>query len=301
MRRILTAAVLIPLVVALVLWGPFYLMISVQMLISLVGVWEFYRLAEAAHFQVIRIPGYLCTVALSLFLSWAALSPFASVVRMLRDGTHITGGDFVAAFSLVALAATAISTLFLIVIMVEAMRSSRKLSDYLGIVAASFLGPMYVGLPLALLVWVWRQSDGPFHVLFTLVVIWAGDTAGFFIGSRYGKHKSSPRISPNKTWEGTTASFAAALLVGLVTGLYFSGAESIYFSGEDSIAELLVLAALLNIAGQLGDLAESALKRSAGVKDSSQLIPGHGGVLDRIDALLFAAPVLWYYWLWKAL
>ncbi|MGH9784126.1 MAG: phosphatidate cytidylyltransferase [Terriglobia bacterium] len=106
-------------------------------------------------------------------------------------------------------------------------------------------------------------------------------------------HKSSPRISPNKTWEGTAASFAAALLVGLVTGLYFGG--------NDSVAEPIVLAGLLNIAGQLGDLAESALKRSAGVKDSSQLIPGHGGVLDRVDALLFAAPVLWYYWLWKNL
>lgn len=152
---------------------------------------------------------------------------------------------------------------------------------------------MYVALPLALLVWVWLQSDGPFHVLFTLVVIWVGDTAGFFFGRAFGKHKSSPRISPNKTWEGTAASFAAALLVGLVTG--------VYFWGGDSLAEPIVLAGLLNIAGQLGDLAESALKRSAGVKDSSQLIPGHGGVLDRIDALLFAAPVLWYYWLWKAL
>jgi phosphatidate cytidylyltransferase len=294
MRRILTALVLIPLVAALVLWGPPPLMVAVQTLIALMGVWEFYRLAEAAHFPVIRIPGYLYTIALSLFLSWAAFSRFDFVFRKLRSA-DITGGDPVAAMSAVALAAVAISTLFLfgfMVFMVAAMRPSRRLSDYLGVVAVSFFGPMYVGLPLALLVWVWMQSDGPFHVLFTLVVIWVGDTAGFFIGSRFGKHKSSPRISPNKTWEGTVASFVSALLVGLITGLYFWGG--------DGVAEPIVLAALLNIAGQLGDLAESALKRSAGVKDSSQLLPGHGGILDRIDALLFAAPVLWYYWLWKA-
>jgi phosphatidate cytidylyltransferase len=151
---------------------------------------------------------------------------------------------------------------------------------------------LYIAVPLGLLAWVWRQTDGTFYLLFTLVVIWSGDTAGYYIGKSFGRHKSSPIVSPKKTWEGAIASFTAALLVGAITAAYFWG------RGSD--AELIMLAGFLNVAGQLGDLAESGLKRRAGVKDSSNLIPGHGGVLDRIDALLFAAPVLWYYWLWKA-
>jgi phosphatidate cytidylyltransferase len=166
-------------------------------------------------------------------------------------------------------------------------REMGKLSEN----GALIVAVLYVGVPLGLLVRIWQQEDGPFYLLFTLIIIWTGDTAGYYIGKNFGKHKSSPRISPNKTWEGTVASFVAALLVATIAAFYFWGGNQ--------PAELIVLAGLLNVAGQLGDLAESGLKRRAGVKDSSNLIPGHGGVLDRIDALLFAAPVLWYYWLWK--
>ena len=178
-------------------------------------------------------------------------------------------------------------------LLAAAMLPGREITGYLKSVAATFFGVVYVAVPLSLLVWVCLQQDGPYWTLFTLVVIWVSDSAAYFVGRAFGKHKSSPRISPNKTWEGTCASFAAALLVGLLYALFF-------WEGSRS-GELVVLAACLNVAGQLGDLAESALKRSAGVKDSSHLIPGHGGVLDRIDAVLFAAPVLWYYWVWRLL
>lgn len=265
MRRILTALVLVPLVVALVLWGPSYLLVAVQLLITLAGLWEFFRLAEAAAgVQPLRIPGYMFA---------AAIVPL-SLSRSLPQGM------------------VTVTALFLMVMLTAAMLPGRSLADYLKSVSATLLGVLYVAAPLSLLVWVCLQTDGPYWTLFTLIVIWVSDTAAFFAGSAFGRHKSSPRISPNKTWEGTAASFGAALWVGLLYALFF-------WEG-DRPWELIVFAALLNIAGQLGDLAESALKRSAGVKDSSQLIPGHGGVLDRIDALLFAAPVLWYYWLWKA-
>ena len=264
MRRILTAVVLIPLVVALVLWGPVYLLVAVQLVIALAGLWEFFRLAEAAGFRVSRIPGYLFAIPLSLF----SFSPYS---EFFGPGIPL-------------------AVLLLGVLMVAGMRPQRDLSAYIGSVAVSFLGPIYVVVPLSLLVPVWLAYDGPYHLLFALAVIWASDTAAYFIGKNLGKHKSSPRISPNKTWEGTIASFLAALLVGLITARYFWGG--------DGYAEPIILGAALNVAGQFGDLAESALKRSAGVKDSSNLIPGHGGVLDRIDALLFAAPVLWYYWFW---
>jgi phosphatidate cytidylyltransferase len=266
MRRILTALVLIPLVLALVLLGPSYLLVAVQFLLTLGALWEFFRLAEsAAGVQPLRYPGYLFA---------AALAP-VSLLGSVPQGI------------------VAVTALFLMVLLVAGMLSRRALADYLKAVSATFLGVLYVALPLCVLVWVCLQRDGPFWTIFTLIVVWVGDSAAFLVGSYCGKHKLFPRISPNKTWEGTAASFGAALWVGLLYALFFS-------QGGRGQGELVVLAALLNVAAQLGDLAESALKRSAGVKDSSQLLPGHGGILDRIDALLFAAPVLWYYWLWKA-
>lgn len=265
MRRILTAAVLVPLVLALILWAPPHLLVGVQLLLTLGALWEFFRLAESAvGVPPLRYPGYLFA---------AALAPL-SLRGSLPQGI------------------VAVTAFFLMVLLVVGMLSRRALADYLKSVSATFLGVLYVAVPLCVLVWVCIQPDGPFWTIFTLLVVWAGDSAAFLIGSAYGKHKSFPQISPNKTWEGTAASFGAALWVGLLYALFVS-------EGRER-GELVVLAALLNVAAQLGDLAESALKRSAAVKDSSQLIPGHGGVLDRIDALLFAAPVLWYYWLWKA-
>ena len=265
MRRILTAVILIPLIVALVLFGTPRLLVAVQLAIALMALWEFFRLAEAAGFQGLRIPGYLFAAALS-FLPLVTESPEGGIV--------------------------AVAMFFLMLMMIVAMRPAREISKVVGSVAVSFLGPVYVAVPLMMLVWVWLNYDGPYRVLFALMVIWIGDSAAFLIGRLVGRHKLAPRISPNKTWEGAAASLIASLLLALAAGLWFAGTNFWW--------EPLPLAAALNVAGQFGDLAESALKRNAGAKDSSQLIPGHGGVLDRIDALLFAAPVLWYYWLWQA-
>jgi phosphatidate cytidylyltransferase len=117
------------------------------------------------------------------------------------------------------------------------------------------------------------------------------------VGRAWGRHKLAPSLSPNKTWEGTLGSVAGSLLVtggllGLAAGL--AQWDSTKLSYPEDVWYWLVLAVVVNVAAQVGDLAESALKRSAGVKDSGSLLPGHGGVLDRIDALLLAAPVLWY-------
>ncbi len=133
-------------------------------------------------------------------------------------------------------------------------------------------------------------------LLFLLVCVWAGDIAAFYVGRRYGKHKLS-RLSPNKTWEGTLASVGGSVLAGLA--VVFTGELlSTYFGNTvlhilEPVWQSAVLAVIINVAAQLGDLLESAIKRGAGVKDSGTILPGHGGVLDRIDALLLAAPVLW--------
>ena len=268
MKRILTATVLVPVVVGLVLAGSPLLLGPAVMALVLLGLREFFRLAEAAGTPALRLPGY--AFALSLV-------PFALTDAQINPGI------------------VSVSLLFLMLILVWPMLSGKDLGGYLAATSSTLLGVLYVSLPLTLLVWVCLRPGGRRAVLFTLLVVWTGDTAGYFVGRAWGKHQSSPRVSPGKTWEGTIASFLAAVAVGFAFAR-IAWREAGGWGGW----EAPLLAAAVNVAGQWGDLAESALKRSAGVKDSSNLLPGHGGVLDRIDALLFAAPVLWYYWLWKA-
>jgi phosphatidate cytidylyltransferase len=130
-------------------------------------------------------------------------------------------------------------------------------------------------------------GDGPKLLLFALMVTWAGDTVAYFVGRAVGKHPFAPQLSPKKTWEGAVAGFAGSLLVGVACSHWIAL----------SLPHLLAMAGVGNVAGQLGDLLESAYKRSAGVKDSGTMLPGHGGILDRIDALILAIPVVWYYWI----
>jgi phosphatidate cytidylyltransferase len=165
--------------------------------------------------------------------------------------------------------------------------------------ASSVFGLLYTGFTLISLPALRQQSNGPSLVVFLLCVVWAGDIAAMYVGRAWGRHKLAPSISPNKSWEGSVASVLGSVVVagGLLwladaLGAHFNTAV-LSFS-DDPIWYWLLLAAFLNVVAQVGDLAESALKRSAGVKDSGTILPGHGGVLDRIDALLLAAPALWY-------
>jgi phosphatidate cytidylyltransferase len=128
---------------------------------------------------------------------------------------------------------------------------------------------------------------GLYWTLFLLAVIWSGDTAALLVGKTLGRSRFFPSLSPKKTNEGAVAGLAAGIIVGFILQRFFLT--------ELPLKHVLILALLLGIAGQLGDLAESMLKRAAAVKDSSNLIPGHGGILDRLDSLLFAIPVLHAY------
>jgi len=162
--------------------------------------------------------------------------------------------------------------------MVEAMPAA-------GISSSGFL---LVAFPLTFAIRLHHiPSFGPALLFFVLVITWIGDTSAYFVGRTIGKHKLAPVLSPNKTWEGAIAGIVGALLVA------FAFAPRLNIP----LQHLLGMAAVGNIAGQAGDLLESSFKRSAGVKDSGTLLPGHGGVLDRIDALILAIPVVWYYWI----
>ena len=136
----------------------------------------------------------------------------------------------------------------------------------------------------------WHSAAGlrvinPHWLLFAMLLSWAGDIAALYIGRPFGKHKMAPRVSPAKSWEGAAGSVAGGMLVG---GIYAH-----YLIPQAPLGEALALAAAGNVAGQLGDLCESALKRGAGVKDSGTLLPGHGGWLDRIDSSLFSVPTVY--------
>src|SRR5579862_1496329 len=181
--------------------------------------------------------------------------------------------------------------LFLIGVAVLTLATKRPLVEALPAAGISSSGLLLVALPLTYAVRLHAISQvGSYLLFFALLITWVGDTAAYFVGRAMGRHPFAPHLSPKKTWEGAVASFAGALLVGLAVNSW----------GHLNIPTIHVLgmAAAGNVAGQMGDLLESAYKRSAGVKDSGALLPGHGGILDRIDALILTFPVVWYYWLW---
>jgi CDP-diglyceride synthetase len=179
--------------------------------------------------------------------------------------------------------------IFLIGITVLILATRRPLVETLPATGISCSALLLIALPLTVAVRIHGISlVGPYLLLFVLVITWVGDTSAYFVGRAIGSHPFAPHLSPKKTWEGAAASFAGSLLVAVIAAHWVNNAT----------LRLVGMAAAGNIAGQLGDLLESAYKRSAGVKDSGGLLPGHGGVLDRIDALILAIPVVWYYWLW---
>ena len=163
--------------------------------------------------------------------------------------------------------------------------------------STSIFGLLYIGLALVTVPLIWAQEHGPALLLLLFCVVWSGDVAALYVGRSLGRHKLAPRLSPNKTWEGSIASVGGSLLVTVLLILLAEWMQRHNLPGlsyDGSWLHWLLLAVVLNVSAQLGDLVESALKRGAKVKDSGSLLPGHGGVLDRIDALLLAAPVLWY-------
>jgi phosphatidate cytidylyltransferase len=148
--------------------------------------------------------------------------------------------------------------------------------------AMTIMAPLYVGLPLGAMVWI-HLIYGPRSLVFVIATIAISDSAQYFAGRSFGRNKMAPLVSPAKTYEGAIGGLVAAVAVGLWLGPHWGQAAS--------LVEGAALGAVLCLAGIMGDLFESLLKRSAGVKDSGTLIPGHGGVLDRIDAYLFAVPL----------
>jgi len=153
--------------------------------------------------------------------------------------------------------------------------------------ANTLFGTVYVGWLLGYAIWLQGRADGPFLVLFLVGVTWAGESAAYLVGSAVGRYPIAPVLSPRKTVEGSIAQLVVSIAAGLGLGVWLLPACSLVGAAGAG--------ALLGVIGQVGDLAESAIKRSIGTKDAGDLIPGHGGMLDRIDSLLFNAPALYFY------
>jgi phosphatidate cytidylyltransferase len=284
-KRVATAAVLIPCVVGLVLWGSTAAMAVGLALVILLALFEYFAMGDAIGHRAYRFWTASCALLL-VFVQWlAAIAPLYAFAGGLS--VHRIGRIF-----LNIPIPTVSDVFFLFVLGVTALTlwTKRPIVEALPAAGISASGLILVAFPLTFTVRLHGiGKEGPWLLMFALVITWAGDTAAYFAGRELGKHHIAPKISPNKTWEGTIASILGALIVAAVFARYFLAVP---------MAHMLAMAAVGNVAGQAGDLLESAYKRSAGVKDSGSLLPGHGGVLDRIDALILAIPVVWYYWIW---
>lgn len=294
MKRIATAIVLIPIVLLLVLKAPIYVLAIVAAAVALLAVAEFLKLTNHYGVQPLSQATYAYVALFFVFV-------------IIATGGRTPLVETTAVIYGVALATALAPFLFLTI----AMRRADLSSGYPA-AAASVFAFAYVALPMSLLVEIRQMAAGAIWVIYTLLVVWAGDIFAYFVGKAVGRHRMSPEVSPKKTWEGAIASILASVIVGTLWFQHAPGISSallrvgligrrdgIFALEQPQLLPIVVLSVIVNLAAQLGDLVESLIKRGAGVKDSGSILPGHGGMLDRIDAMLFAVPVVWAYRAWQ--
>ncbi len=254
MTRFLSGAVLLSLFGGAAWWAPPPLLVVLAAVVAVLAIVEYCSLAAHLGAPVPVVPAAVAVTAVCTVVAW----PNAALAPVVMA---------------VVIAAGAV-----------AVGRGRTDSDTLARVAAGVLGPLYIGLPLGALIAV-RWEYGREAALLLIVIVVASDSAQYYAGRAFGRRPLAPSLSPKKTVEGAMGGLiAGALALALIGHWWWPAAP---------VALRAALGAVLVVLGITGDLFESMLKRAAGVKDSAALIPGHGGVLDRIDALLFAAPV--YY------
>jgi phosphatidate cytidylyltransferase len=261
--RLVTALVLIPAVLALVLYAsPLFFMLAVG-IVGTACLYEFFQIAASMGAPC---QPWFCYPAFWLLLAALSQKQFP---------------------------AAAVLAVVLLVAFLAGMWRTGSMRDRAFGLMANVLGVLYLSLLLSPAISVrfnFGSDLGKQWIIVLLVVIWIGDTAALMIGRKFGRHLFAPGISPKKTNEGAIA----GLLAGVAAAILLRQ----FVFANLSLIHVIVVSLLLGMFGQLGDLAESMLKRAAEIKDSSHLIPGHGGVLDRVDSLLFAFPILYLYLLW---
>ncbi len=268
MKRILTAIIGLPILLYTVWSQSPYFFVALTAIAALLALSEFYGLASEFGGKPQVVIGY--AAALVILASFLLVEPALAVAAVI-------------ALSIISLAA--------------ALRSPDELKHSLMSVSSTMFGVVYVALLPGCLIGVRMLPDAITQLtaphlasklltmFFALVMM--TDTGAYYVGRLVGRHKLAPRISPGKTIEGAIGGFVMAVITGVLC--------KVIFFHEIPITDAILLGAAIGLVGQIGDLAESMLKRGAGVKDSGNLLPGHGGMLDRIDSILFCAPLLYYY------
>lgn len=278
LKRTVTAILMIPPVLYLIGWSPKWLFLLAVVLGAMLALHEYFGLCRAMSFKVFPWTGYAAVAVLCVAQTFPRRLSFSVITFLLAA--------------------------FLLIIPTAAMRRSVNLKDYLVANAATLFGILYIGLSLSFLLpirfdtrsfggealvgglnWLPPLSAGSRLLLLLFVVIWAGDICAYLVGRPLGRTPFFARISPRKTWEGALAGLAGSLLAGW--------GFAHWFRRTADLKTVILLAGWIAVAGQIGDLVESSIKRGADQKDSGTILPGHGGFLDRIDSLIFAAPALW--------
>ncbi len=306
MKRVLTVVVLVPVVLAILFKAPDWLYSGFIGLIAVLAVHEYFGIAKQYQ-ENIYIHWYVVEVAIGLYF----------LGHCLHNLPAFGLQDFGNKFEDWAFDITGYRVLPLLLLLLGLL--IKDLRQVLPAAAISYLGFLYIGTTLGEISLIGHMRNGRILVFVFLIIVWSGDIFAYYVGRAFGKHKLSETISPKKTWEGAIASTVGAVIVSVLLFRYIHQicnvlvkldsfqSQSVMYVDARIYPPAWWLAAMfgvfVNIAAQLGDLVESALKRGAGVKDSGNLLPGHGGILDRIDAMLFAAPVLWFFYavLYKAI
>jgi phosphatidate cytidylyltransferase len=264
-HRVVTAAVGLPIIVLAIWFGDpwpwFTILIAAA---ALAGTYEFYRIANFDRREPLLYLGLLWTLAL-------VVSP------------HYTNPDLLPAVI------TATMLVFLICLLLRPSRE-KAFRDW----AWTITGALYVGWMLSYWLRLRGLDYGRDWVYLAMLTTFANDTSAYFVGRARGKHRLAPAISPAKTWEGAIAGLASAILAAMVVAVILGLISSFTFK----YWQIILLGFLVSLFAQLGDLVESLLKRNMGVKEAGNLLPGHGGILDRFDSLIFVGAVIYYYALW---
>lgn len=263
LKRALSVLILLPVFLAIVLFGPAWLFAATVVAVAAAAQWEFTGMYERAGIRTCRIAGLLGGIVVTASFALSSSAPFDEV------GVTLT------------------LTVVLLVLLTLALWRSPGTPIAWEPVAVTVLGIVYVNWLLGYGVWLRELPSGREWLLLLVWVTWLGETAAYLVGSSVGRHPLAPAISPKKTIEGGVAQLVASLLAAV--------AAPVWFFGSLPLGRALIVGALLGVVGQVGDLVESTLKRGVGTKDTGHLIPGHGGLLDRVDSLLFNTPVLFYY------
>jgi phosphatidate cytidylyltransferase len=262
--RLATAAVCVPLILWLLYRGPAWGFFALVFPAVLIGTWELFGMTHPTD-RVAQIIGVVLSAIASAAMWWGEHDPRVVITVLVAVPLL---GPFVTLLRLGAIETAALRAF------------------------AMGFGPLFVAVPLTMLALLRRdmESDGASYAVMTMMFAWWGDTGGYFAGRFLGKHPLYPAVSPKKTIEGSIGGLGGSVLGALCAHFWYLPSIP--------LVNAVVLAVVAGALGQAGDLGESLIKRSTGVKDSGQIVPGHGGILDRVDALLVTSAVVFLYTLW---